>query len=1153
MGKMTKRKQNESGWKSVEKGNENESLNSNGTIPEKKLKSEEKLVTSKEERERFQHSLYRPPTSDELNDLRETEDLYKNNIFRMQISYLLEEVKMTDKKSSSVEEFLRLLHKYLNNLDSTEKFDISDHSWMHENIKVPIPDLPSKIQKGKIQFGKPSCIKVIGSYLLKTATKPNYAIDIGVGMPEESMQAKDNLNFRYHTKRAMYLAFLASHLQKWSEVATISYSRIQNQPFRPVLCLKPAGKAGKKYTIKIHPMLPENMFKLSRFAPLKNNVRLSWYNGKTLEDPNADFGFPTPKYNASVLCDMLYENHLTTLYEATASCEGLKDAIPLLKVWLKQRGLIEGESCFNGFQMSMLLSYLLQKKKISPHMSALQIIRVALQYLATCDWATKGISLAENDDNNSLPDLTEFHSVYDVVFVDPSGYLNLCSNMRKSTFRLLQLHAKLAIEALQDRVVNNFDSLFMKPTKFEEFYDHWFRFIDANALKGLAKKESLKAQLVDSGGDWLPVVLASIVPKLVQGLGNKIQDLQIKQQCAQEWTVDVAPPQSSITDATIGFLIDPDHAENIIDIGPPADDPKAKEFRTFWGAKSDLRRFKDGSINEAVLWEASNKAEKRLVCKQIVEFLLQRFFKIPPLAIEYFADQLDSLVRPNYVIDDEETPKGKQEAKHYLTSTGEEESLKVLYALDELSKMIRNLKDLPLDVNSIQGARPPSRLTEVFPPRPTPRKDKQKSTFSVPSTDSRTFWSPAIEVVLQFEGSGKWPDDIEATQYVKAAFYIKLATLLSSAYSLPAHANSQYVDVMHNGFVFRVKIFYPREIQLCKQSKEGDGVSSRKEYDKFARSLDVNMVKRPLHTTMIHSLNQKFSAYAMTTRLSLRWVSSQMLSCYLTEEAVELIVASLFLKPMPHKPPSCHLSGFLRFLTLVSTHDWQSEPVIVDLNETMTADDHVEIRDHFAAQRQQLPPVFISTPYDKENSVWTKDSITNPTLARLVALAKVSREIMDAELQNPVNLKQIFRPPLDDYNVLIELDPQLLPRHYQAVDTSVMLKPPKPKTVVHKALPVVNFDPAMIYLEELRSSFSEIALFFYDQHGSTVIGVVWKPDAFTPQEFKILALKYRMPSLQQPEGKPSTKQYMVPKIDAILDDFRVIGRGIVCNVKVKDS
>ena len=35
---------------------------------------------------------------------------------------------MTDKKSSSVEEFLRLLHKYLNNLESTEKFDVSRHS-----------------------------------------------------------------------------------------------------------------------------------------------------------------------------------------------------------------------------------------------------------------------------------------------------------------------------------------------------------------------------------------------------------------------------------------------------------------------------------------------------------------------------------------------------------------------------------------------------------------------------------------------------------------------------------------------------------------------------------------------------------------------------------------------------------------------------------------------------------------------------------------------------------------------------------------------------------------------------------------------------------------------------------------------------------------
>lgn len=50
---------------------------------------------------------------------------------------------------------------------------------------------------------------------------------------------------------------------------------------------------------------------------------------------------------------------------------------------------------------------------------------------------------------------------------------------------------------------------------------------------------------------------------------------------------------------------------------------QAKTFRQFWGSKSELRRFQDGSINEAVLWSCSNASQKKLVCKQITEHLLK--------------------------------------------------------------------------------------------------------------------------------------------------------------------------------------------------------------------------------------------------------------------------------------------------------------------------------------------------------------------------------------------------------------------------------------------------------------------------------------------------------------------------------------------------
>jgi len=950
--------------------------------------------------------------------------------------------------------------------------------------------------------------------------------------------------------------FLASKLKDWPEVESVQFSRIQNQAYKPILILKPAGKAGKKYTVKIYPMIQDNIFKLSRFEPLKNNIRLSWYNGT--KDSKNDFSFPTPLYNGSILSDMLYEKHLEVMYEAVSQCEGLKDAIPLLKVWLSQRNLTEDSSCFNGFQMSMLLAYLLRSKKITPHMSSYQIFRVTLLYLSRCDWTHNGISMAPSSDNNLLPSIADFHAVYDVVFVDPTGYLNLCYNMRMSTFHQLQFQAKLAIESFQDMNINNFDALFMKPSKFEEIFGHWFRIKTFNSHENLCSREDLQLKLVDAGGDWGPVLVDRIIKELQKGLGKRIEGLEMRQQKASVWELASKPPDSTISDVTIGLLINTDHAEDILDMGPPADDPEAVEFRNYWGEKSDLRRFKDGSINEAVVWEGSNKAERRLICKQVVNYLLKRFFDIHPSNVDYFADQLDCLVQPNYVIDYADNSKKNVQSQSYRTSTGEEESLRVIHAFDELSKQMRNLEGLLLDVVSIQGSLPAFRLTDVFPTRILTQNIAKSSEFNIalPSPSNRSPWVPALDVVLQFESTGSWPNDFEAVQNIKSAFYIKLASLLRIKYSLIAKSSNTFLDVIKNGFVFRIRIFNKRDIQLYKNSHTNETAVMKKRLEDNGGHLDIKMVKQPLHTTMIHSLHQRFAAFGMTTRLAKRWISAQMLSDYIIDEAVELIVASLFLMPMPNRFPSSHLNGFLRFLTIIANHDWTNDPLIVDLNGTFTIQDYSDIREHFTKHRKDLPAVFIATPYDKESSIWTKDHFTSKLLSRITLLAKLSRDVLDMELQKSDvnNLKQIFRPPLEDYNVLIELDSNLLPRHYQAVDTSVMLKPPKEKAPTGDVFPVVEFDPAVIYLNELKSTFSDIAWFFHDKFGGTVIGVVWKPNALDPRSFKILGLKYKMPSTYQSKEKAtssSSQQYVEPNIDAIVEDFRIIGRGLVTAIRVQ--
>jgi U3 small nucleolar RNA-associated protein 22 len=55
-----------------------------------------------------------------------------------------------------------------------------------------------------------------------------------------------------------------------------------------------------------------------------------------------------------------------------------------------------------------------------------------------------------------------------------------------------------------------------------------------------------------------------------------------------------------------------------------------------------------------------------------------------------------------------------------------------------------------------------------------------------------------------------------------------------------------------------------------------------------------------------------------------------MLGQSLSDEAVELLVASLFVTPTVVSPPLSLAAGFLRFLLLLGQHDWLSEPLVID-------------------------------------------------------------------------------------------------------------------------------------------------------------------------------------------------------------------------------
>ncbi|XP_011835415.1 PREDICTED: nucleolar protein 6 isoform X2 [Mandrillus leucophaeus] len=1031
--------------------------------------------------------LYKEPTNEELNHLRETEILFHSSLLRLQVEELLKEVRLSEKKKDRIDAFLREVNQRV----------------------VRVPSVPET---------------------------------------EEILQDKDGLNQRYFRKRALYLAHLAHHLAQDPLFGSVCFSYTNGCHLKPSLLLRPRGKDERLVTVRLHPCPPPDFFRPCRLLPTKNNVRSAWYRGQSPAGDGSPEP-PTPHYNTWVLQDTALESHLQLLSTMLGSAQGLKDGVALLKVWLRQRELDKGQGGFTGFLVSMLVVFLVSTHKIHTTMSGYQVLRSVLQFLATTDLTVNGISLCLSSDP-SLPALADFHQAFSVVFLDSSGRLNLCADVTASTYHQgwsllwlqVQYEARLSMTLLDSRADDGFQLLLMTPKPMIRAFDHVLHLHPLSRLQAACHRLKLWPELQDNGGDYVSAALGPLTTLLEQGLGTRLKLLAHSRPPVPEWGISQDPPKHKDSGSlTLGLLLRPEGLTSVLELGPEADQPEAAKFRQFWGFRSELRRFQDGAIREAVVWEAASMSQKRLIPHQVVTHLLALHTDIPETCVHYVGGPLDALIQ----------------GLKQTSSTGEEALAVAVCCYDDLSRLLWGLEGLPLTVSAVQGAHPVLRYTEVFPPTPVrpassfyeplqerssllPRLDKPCPAYVEPMT-----------VVCHLEGSGQWPQDAEAVQRVRAAFQLRLAELLTQQHGLQCRATATHTDVLKDGFVFRIRVAYQREPQILKEVQSPEGMISLRDTPASLR-LERDTRQLPLLTSALHGLQQQHPAFSGVARLAKRWVRAQLLGEDFTDESLDLVAAALFLHPEPFTPPSSPQVGFLRFLYLVSTFDWKNNPLIVNLNNELTVEEQVEIRSGFLAARTQLPVMVIVTPQDRKHSVWTQDGPSAQILQQLVVLAAEALPMLEKQLmdpQGPGDIRTVFRPPLDIYDVLIRLSPRHIPRHRQAVDSPAasfcrgLLSQPGPSSL----MPVLGYDPPQLYLMQLREAFGDLALFFYDQHGGEVIGVLWKPTSFQPQPFKASSTKGRMVMSRGGE------LVMVPNVEAILEDFAVLGEGLVQTVEARSE
>lgn len=95
---------------------------------EKKRKkvTDELTETAPKKKKKFENSLYKQPTVEELSQLRETENLFHSNLFRLQIEEVLNEVRLKDKYKALFEIWFEKLKAAIESIEETEEVPVSN-------------------------------------------------------------------------------------------------------------------------------------------------------------------------------------------------------------------------------------------------------------------------------------------------------------------------------------------------------------------------------------------------------------------------------------------------------------------------------------------------------------------------------------------------------------------------------------------------------------------------------------------------------------------------------------------------------------------------------------------------------------------------------------------------------------------------------------------------------------------------------------------------------------------------------------------------------------------------------------------------------------------------------------------------------------------
>ncbi|XP_019866147.2 nucleolar protein 6 isoform X2 [Aethina tumida] len=1091
----------------------------------KKVKYED---ISQHSNKKNKKDLFKPPTVEELNELKQTENLFNNNLFRLQIKELITEIEIKNKRKKFINNWLEAFKDLINNIKEYEGqlSNIKSHLKTKNKTEKFLSQLANKYdnyiktdQDVSLKFKKPKSVEPFGNYENNCLAGPNLVYKVNLKMPHACFHIKDFLNNRYIVKRYYYLLYIAEEICSSNIISSISLINHEDNHLLPILNITPTDC--DKVIIQIYATPEDEYFKAARSLPNQNNIRTDLFGHSQIENLENLKKSPTLLYNCTLGHDFTLSINTSFIKSVLNEQTNIQEGIKLLSVWINQRELNQGVGSFSESVLLYFIVYLTTKRKINNHMSSYQVVRNFWNFIASTDLHETPYSICDY----VAPDvLNNFKDKYEVVLIDRSGCYNVLGFMNYEFYKKVKNECEMALKHLDDNRVNSFQTLFLTKLPFHLQYDLVLNLSNLPNSLEVPNDDIQKAQSI--GYNHL-LVIKTICDVLKQGLNKRVLNLVPK--------ITNVGKNGIPEKIFLGINLDPDHAFSFIEHGPALNDHiNAAKFRKFWGSLSSDRRFRDGSTKVAVYFKTRTIQEKRFIVKKIIDFLLGEKLK---LSYKMYYEEFEKFLRNKIIF----TP--------YPLGTNEEASLKVITTSEELNKILRELK-MSLSITGVQGVSDVYSYTDVFPPLATNyevEKDvnfnRNNIVFSNKNDEEIPRYIQSLDNVLQLEHSSKWPNNLDGVRYLKTSFYLEMSKLLKTEHKILTSVKKDYIEVFYKGFIFRYRIYVPKEISLVKKESDNNGITCYKEtLESF--NLDLNLNVLPKIISALKGIQAQHPSFGPGTALIKRWLRSQLIDEYLFPNVViDLLNASLYLSGTSLLPNTPQIS-FLRFLKFFSEAQWDLQPVLVNFNDEIEKEAITDLEGKLQQNRSAHQPLYIITPFDEGRSIFTKHAPTKEVLKRVQSLATVtlnfySQKLLEAEEYDVMDL---FTPNWQGYNLLIHLNSSANPRVHEQIipplKTGIFVEKYDPKK--KSKIPITNFNPVELYLKELRENYGEYASFFYDSFGGNTIGVLWNPKVFETKEFKVSHVNGR----KLEDGK------LVFNLNAIVEDFYILGSDLVNTIEM---